>query len=382
MSAAPTRTSVLVVIGTRPEAIKMAPVVHALRARSAQVDVQVAVTAQHRDLLDEPLASFGIEPEHDLDLMRPGQTPNTVAAAVLGGLAPILDAVRPDWVLVQGDTTTAFAAALAAFHGGIRVGHVEAGLRTGRRHDPFPEEVNRSMIARLADVHFAPTPRNRDNLVREGVDAGDVVVTGNTVIDALAWMRERLGPSPPVEAGRTVLVTAHRRESFGPGIENICTAIERLCDRYGDAVTFEFPVHPNPNVYNVVHQRLGDRPQVRLFPPLDYAAMVDLLTHAFLVLTDSGGLQEEAPSFGKPVLVLRRVTERDEAVDAGTVQLVGTDPDRIVDGFTSLWDDPDAYARMAQAINPYGDGRASARIVAHLLGEAFTPFEATAEVRS
>jgi UDP-N-acetylglucosamine 2-epimerase (non-hydrolysing) len=322
-------------------------------------------------MLDQVLRLFEIDPDYDLGVMTEDQTPTRVAAAVLRGLEPVLAAERPDWVLVQGDTTTVAAAALAAYYAGVKVGHVEAGLRTGDKWRPFPEEVNR----RVAGVGA--------NLLREGVPAEAVVVTGNPVIDALRWVaaqppppaaRELLDRTGALDGRRLVLVTAHRRESFGAGIAAICRALRELAEAFPD-LTILYPVHPNPNVRRPVHRLLGGVRNVVLTGPLDYATLVHVMARACLVLTDSGGIQEEAPGLGKPVLVLREVTERPEAVEAGAARLVGTDPDRVFGAAAELLTDPAAYARMARAVNPYGDGRAAARIAAALLGEPFEPFE-------
>ncbi|MFN8186049.1 MAG: UDP-N-acetylglucosamine 2-epimerase (non-hydrolyzing) [Gaiellales bacterium] len=363
---------VLSVFGTRPEAIKMAPVVLALRALGDEVESRVCVTAQHREMLDDVLRLFRIEPDHDLDVMRPGQSPTAVAAEILHRLEPVLEVERPDWVLVQGDTTTAAIASLAAFYAGARVGHVEAGLRSGEPREPFPEELNRRVAAVIADLHFAPTGGARANLLREGVPAEAIVVTGNPVIDALQHAVSIADGESDLPAGldsgeRVVLVTAHRRESFGRPIESICAAIWSLANRYPD-VRFVFPVHPNPAVSDVVNASLAGVPGVTLLAPLSYLELIRLLRRAYLVLTDSGGLQEEAPSLGKPVLCLRDVTERVEGVAAGTVRLIGTDPVRIVEETARLLDSAAEHDRMAQAVNPYGDGRAAGRIVEALLG--------------
>ena len=376
----------LVIIGTRPEAIKMVPVVRALRASDA-VDCRVCATAQHREMLDQVLELFGIVPDYDLDTMAHGQSPTQVAARILERLDPVLREMRPDWVLVQGDTTTVAVGALAAFYAGAKVGHVEAGLRSGDRRDPFPEEVNRRVAGAIADLHFAPTALSESNLLREGVDPASVLVTGNTVIDALHWASE-LGLDGEnadalagaelqralarVEGGaRMVLVTAHRRENHGAPLGRIASALRRLAERYGpdsDApVEFVFPVHPNPNVRGPVHEALGGVANVTLIEPLPYRALIELMRRAAIVLTDSGGMQEEAPGFGKPVLVLRETTERPEGVDAGTARLIGTDEEAIVGAMRELLDRPAAYAAMAHAVNPYGDGRASERILAAIL---------------
>jgi UDP-N-acetylglucosamine 2-epimerase (non-hydrolysing) len=354
--------NLLFILGTRPEAIKLACLIRHCRALPG-FDVRVCVTAQHRELLDSVLAAFEITPDHDLDVMRPGQTLSGAAARILDGLDPILGAQPPDWVIVQGDTTTTFAGALAAFHRRIRVAHVEAGLRTGNLSHPFPEEMNRLLTTRLASLHFAPTPWARQNLLSEGVPDAAIHVTGNTGIDAVLYVRGRLSR---LGSARSVLITAHRRESFGEPFENICAALRTLALRYPD-FSFVFPVHPNPNVRQVVHRALAGIPNFQLLEPLDYVAFVGLMSRAYLILTDSGGIQEEAPSLGKPVLVLRETTERPEGVEAGTVRLVGTSTAAIVEHASRLLDDPGEYNRMARAHNPYGDGRASARIAEILL---------------
>jgi UDP-N-acetylglucosamine 2-epimerase (non-hydrolysing) len=377
---------VLVVFGTRPEAIKLAPVIRELKAwagRAGTVDpactVKVCVTAQHREMLDQVLRLFDIVPDYDLHVMAANQTPTRVAAAVLTRLEPILRAEEPEWVLVQGDTTTVAAAALAAFYARAKVGHVEAGLRTGDKWQPFPEEINRRVAGSIADLHFAPTERARQNLLREGVPSDHIRVTGNPVIDALQWVAGqpwhrsplRLDGAPVQVANAKVLfVTAHRRENFGAPLEQICLALRDLAARYDGQVHIVYAVHRNPNIQTPVHRLLGGLPNVTLTPPLDYLATVQLLQRAHLVLTDSGGLQEEAPSLGKPVLVLREVTERPEGVDAGTVQVVGVQREAIVQATVRLLEDPQAYAAMATAVNPYGDGKASQRIVQALLGAA------------
>ncbi len=385
---------VLTIFGTRPEAIKLAPVIRELQRQSldSRLRTIVCVTAQHRQMLDQVLHLFGIVPDYDLDVMKDDQTPTQVAAAVLARLEPILQAERPDWVLVQGDTTTVAAASLAAFYAGVKVGHVEAGLRTSNKWQPFPEEINRRVASVIADLHFAPTEWARQNLLREGVSDDCILVTGNPVIDALHWVAEQ--PATPEfyellqQCGvdnrtgeqeempkQIILVTAHRRENFGRPLENICLALRDLVRRYDGLVRIVYPVHLNPNVLEPVHRLLGDVPDIVLMPPLDYLPLVHLMKRAHLVITDSGGLQEEAPGLGVPVLVLREVTERPEAVAAGTARLVGTDRERIVAEAVRLLEDAAAYEQMAQAVNPYGDGRAAVRIVGALLGEMVVPFD-------
>ena len=361
---------VLSVFGTRPEAVKMAPVVQQL-AHTSGVESLVCVTAQHREMLDQVLHLFGIQPDVDLNLMRPGQTLAGLSAAVFTHLDPVLAQFNPDWVLVQGDTTTVMTTALAAYYRRIRVGHVEAGLRTFDKWQPFPEEINRRVAGVVADLHFAPTERARQNLLREGIDDALIRVTGNPVIDALHWAAAQ--PAPPevtalldgLQGRRLLLVTAHRRENFGAPLENICAALKTLAAR-GD-VEIVYPVHLNPRVQEPVYRLLADVPHITLLPPLDYLPLVHLMKQAYLVLTDSGGLQEEAPGFGKPVLVLRDVTERPEGVAAGTLRLVGTETEAIVAAATRLLDEPAAYEAMAKAVNPFGDGHAAEKIVQTLL---------------
>ena len=366
---------VLSIFGTRPEAIKMAPVLHALVA--AGVRSSVCVTAQHRGMLDQVLELFDITPDADLDLMRPNQTLEGLTAAVIEGISKTLIDIKPDMVLVHGDTTTTFAAALAAFYQRIPVGHVEAGLRTGDIYAPFPEEVNRRLTDSITSLHFAPTERARANLLAEGHAASGIIVTGNTVIDALKMMTRKLDEDAtlaarldatapyPSNGRRLILVTGHRRENFGQGFLNICQAIRTLSAR--DDVEIVYPVHLNPNVQKPVTELLGGIANIHLLDPLDYPAFVRLMSKAYIVITDSGGIQEEAPSLGKPVLVMRDVTERQEAVDAGTVRLVGTDTAKIVAEARILLDNPDAYASMSWAHNPYGDGSAGARIAQEVL---------------
>ena len=378
---------ILSIFGTRPEAVKMAPVVQAL-AQTPGITSSVCVTAQHRQMLDQVLNIFNITPDIDLDLMQPNQNLANLTAEIFIHLDPVLVSVKPDWILIQGDTTTVMASSLAAYYHHIRVGHVEAGLRTYDKWQPFPEEINRRLASVVTDLHFAPTEWARQNLLRENIPAHQVVVTGNPVIDAL-YAVVKLPPTPDVlelfnrlgiayqssttksagsqEKPRLVLVTAHRRENFGQPLENICAALDMLARTYGDAIRIVYPVHMNPNVQEPVHRLLGGIPNITLLPPLDYLPMVHLMRHAAIVLTDSGGLQEEAPALGKPVLVMRAVTERPEGMEAGTVRLVGTDTAQIVSQARNLLDGPTAYLSMAQAINPYGDGKAAPRIVQAIL---------------
>ena len=364
---------VLVVFGTRPEAIKLAPVVKALR-QAGTFEVRVCVTAQHRQMLDQVLELFSITPDVDLDLMQPGQDLSDLTARVLVGMRGVLRDSRPNLLLVQGDTTTTFAASLAAHYEKIAVGHVEAGLRTGNLYAPWPEEMNRRLTTVLAALHFAPTPWARDNLLREGVPAEVVHLTGNTVIDALLGVVARLEAEQALRSAmgqqfgflqtgrKLVLVTGHRRESFGPGFERICHAVRALGER--DDVEIVYPVHLNPNVQEPVRRVLGACQHIHLIEPLEYLPFVYLMSRAYLIVTDSGGIQEEAPSLGKPVLVIRETTERPEAMAAGTAKLVGTDQQQIVREAARLLDDAEAYRAMAQAQNPYGDGYAAQRIAA------------------
>ena len=355
------RKKISCVFGTRPEAVKLCPVVLALRARP-EVETRVCVTAQHRQMLDQVLEVFGVTPDADLNLMLPNQTLAGLTARAVAAVDAYLARERPDLILVQGDTTTVFAAALAAFYRQVAVGHVEAGLRTGNKLSPFPEELNRVMTSRIADWHFAPTEGARQNLLAEGVDPARIFVTGNTVIDALQLALARMSDGRPL-----VLITGHRRESFGAGFESICRAIATLADRFPETA-FVYPVHLNPNVREPVFRLLGRRANVHLIEPLSYLPFVALLDRCTLALTDSGGVQEEAPSLGKPVLVMRDTTERPEAVAAGLARLVGSDAERIVAEVSSLLTDRAAYAAMVGKVNPYGDGHASERIVAALLG--------------
>jgi len=368
---------VMSVFGTRPEAIKLAPVLQRL-ARTPGVDEVSCVTGQHREMLDQVLGAFGLAPRHDLDLMRPGQDLPWLTGAVVDGVARVLRAERPDWLVVQGDTTTAFAAALAGFYERVPVAHVEAGLRTHDSLSPWPEEMNRRLVGALASLHFAPTARAAANLAREGIAGERVLVTGNTVIDALQWTAARPEGGPALQAvlaqhapalaqstRRCILVTLHRRENLGERLESICAGLAELAAR-GD-VEIVFPVHLNPAVRTIVERVLGGVAAVHRLPPLEYLPFVALLRRAHLVVTDSGGIQEEAPSLGKPVLVARDTTERPEAIEAGTALLAGTDGARIAALASRLLDDAAAYAAMAGAVNPFGDGHSAERIVARLL---------------
>ena len=368
------RKKVMVVIGTRPEAIKMAPVALELEKHRGFFETSICVTGQHREMLDQMLQVFGLRPDHDLGVMTQGQGLSGVTAACLTGLEQTLQTDRPDLMLVQGDTTTTLAAALAAYYHKIPVGHVEAGLRTGKKNDPFPEEINRCLTTQLADFHFAPTEVSRDNLLREGISSDNVIVTGNTVIDALLLTQTRLAEEPELaldplgqtDGRRIILVTAHRRESFGLPFRRICEAIRAIAEERPDVLVV-YPVHLNPNVQAPVREILGGVPNVRLLAPMDYVSFVACMQRAHILLTDSGGIQEEGPSMGKPVLVMREVSERPEAIAAGTACLTGTDPEKIVGIVSSLLDDAGHYQRMTSRPNPYGDGHAAERIVQFLM---------------
>lgn len=361
------------VFGTRPEAIKLCPVIRHLRSRPEEFDVRVCVTGQHRQMLDQVLAAFDVKPDWDLDVMAPGQTLYQSTSRILAGLEPVLSEERPDMVLVQGDTTSTLCGAMAAFYSRVPVGHVEAGLRTGDLTAPFPEEMNRVVTSRLASLHFAPTESSARNLINESVPRDRISVTGNPGIDAVLYVRGRLergelagGSWPKFDAARRIIaVTAHRRESFGEGFERICRALLRLSRR--SDVQIVFPVHPNPNVQDPVNRYLKDIPNILLTEPLDYIQFVDLMRRAHFLITDSGGVQEEGPSLGKPVLVMRDKTERPEAVEAGTAIIVGTQDDRIFCAAVRLLEDQVAYDRMARTHNPYGDGNASGRIAGFIL---------------
>jgi len=368
---------ILTVFGTRPEAIKMAPLVHAL-ARNPAIESKVCVTAQHREMLDQVLALFEIKPDFDLNIMKPGQDMTAVTTGILSGMQDVLQEFRPDYVLVHGDTATTFAATLAAYYQKIPVGHVEAGLRTGDIYSPWPEEANRKLTGALAQLHFAPTDTSKANLLREGVPENSIIVTGNTVIDALLAvthkididdaLRQQLQAGfPYLQANRRViLITGHRRESFGAGFERICESIAAAATEFPNE-DFVYPVHLNPNVREPVKRLLSHLKNVYLVEPLDYLPFVYLMTRSHIILTDSGGIQEEAPSLGKPVLVMRDTTERPEAVAAGTVRLVGTDVAQITGQLRLLLSDVSQYQKMSFSHNPYGDGKSSERIVDTLL---------------
>lgn len=375
---------VMLVFGTRPEAIKMAPLVQEFQKYPAQYETLVCVTGQHREMLDQVLSIFGIVPDYDLNIMKPGQDLYDVTARVLSGMRDILTQSQPDVVLVHGDTTTSMAVALAAFYQQIPVGHVEAGLRTQNIYSPWPEEMNRQITGRIATYHFSPTPLSRDNLLREGIDKSRILVTGNTVIDALYAVVNKMKDDISLqlslvkelkaagydiarlatEGRRLVLITGHRRENFGDGFLYICRAIKMLSEKYPD-VDFVYPMHLNPNVRKPIKEVFGENRQSNLFfiEPLEYLLFVYLMEKSYIVLTDSGGIQEEAPGLGKPVLVMRDTTERPEALEAGTVKLVGTDYDKIILEVSSMLDDSRYYRKRSQAINPYGDGQACGRIV-------------------
>lgn len=367
---------VLTVFGTRPEAIKMAPLVHALAADSF-FEAKVCVTAQHREMLDQVLRLFEIKPDIDLNIMKPGQSLIDITSKILHGLTAEFASFKPDIVLVHGDTTTTLAASLAAFYHQIPVGHVEAGLRTGNLFSPWPEEGNRKVAGHLAQMHFAPTETSKKNLLNENIDDEKIFITGNTVIDALFWVRDKISSEPELNAAlaskypfldknkKMVLVTGHRRESFGSGFERICNAIAEIAVKHED-VQVVYPVHLNPNVSEPVNRILKNMPNVHLIEPQDYLPFVYLMMNAFVILTDSGGIQEEAPSLGKPVLVMRETTERPEAVAAGTVKLVGTDVKIIVENVSKLILNYDDYHAMSKAHNPYGDGKACERIISAL----------------
>ena len=378
---------ILTIFGTRPEAIKLAPVLKEAARYPDQIVSRICVTAQHREMLDQVMDIFDVQPDYDLDLMRRRQSSPQIAASIMRELEPILREEKPDWVLVQGDTTTVAAAALTAFYCRIKIGHVEAGLRTHNRWHPFPEEINRKVAGVVADLHFAPTEGSRKNLLAEGVSDDAILVTGNPVIDALQWVSEQPAAVATQEIidqlnlgdEKLILVTAHRQENFGEPMQQIAAAIREIASRYPDSVRVVFPVHLNPRVREVVEPALADVSNISLIEPLDYMSFIHLLKRSTLILTDSGGVQEEAPGLGKPVLVLREVTERPEAVEANTVKIVGCDQQRIIDETCHLLDDSAAYDEMAQAVNPYGDGHAAERIIRALLNARAVVETANAE---
>jgi len=367
---------IMTVFGTRPEAIKLAPVIHQLE-KDPRFKSIVVVTAQHREMLDQVLDLFKIKTNRDMDLMRDNQDLASLTASIFTHLDPVLEEFKPDWLLVQGDTTTVMAATLAAYYRRIKIGHVEAGLRTGDKWQPFPEEINRRVASVTADLHFAPTEWARNNLLREGIADDLIKVTGNTIIDALTQIIAFPVPKEIKdllikkgilsEEKQLIIVTAHRRENFGTPIKNICAALQSLADRYQNRIEIIYPVHLNPNINKPVHEMLNNIPNITLLPPLEYLSLVHLLKHAHLILTDSGGIQEEATGLGIPCLVLREVTERPEGIDAGVLKLVGTDTDTILDEAAHLLDNQSAYQTMAHAANPYGDGNAAIKIVKRLL---------------
>ena len=365
------KKKIITIFGTRPEAIKMAPLVKELERRE-EIESKVCVTAQHREMLDQVLELFDIQPDFDLNIMETRQTLTGITNKVLEGLEEVFESEKPDMILVHGDTTTTFAGALAAFYQQIKVGHVEAGLRTFNKYFPFPEEMNRKLTGSLTDLHFAPTDGSKENLLREGVKENDIYVTGNTVIDAMKHTVEKNYIFDNEELNdidfskKVIMITAHRRENWGEGIQNICIALNKIVEENED-VELIYLVHLNPVVKDVVFERLGGKERIHLLSPLDTKETHNLMNKSFMVMTDSGGLQEEAPHLGKPVLVLRDVTERPEAVDAGTVKLVGTDIDKIVSEANELLRNPESYLKMSKSINPYGDGVASQRIAGAIL---------------
>lgn len=374
---------ILTVFGTRPEAIKLAPVIQELY-KHPEAKCRVCVTAQHRQMLDQVLRLFEIRPDYDLNIMQDNQSLSYVTASVLRELEGVIQKERPDWVLVQGDTTTTMAASVAAFYQRVKVAHIEAGLRTWNKFHPFPEEINRKVADAVADLHFAPTDQAKENLLREGVPVESILVTGNTVIDALLeavslpfGIKGTPVEEVPFDGNRVILVTAHRRENFGQPLREICLALKQIAEQYPDDVHIVYPVHLNPNVWGPVHSMLKGIHNISLLQPLDYHPFVNLMNRSHLILTDSGGLQEEAPGLGKPVLVMREVTERPEGVQAGTVRMAGVTTERIVKEVSHLLEDGEEYGRMAQAVNPYGDGRASGRIVNALFGKPVMPFGPT-----
>ena len=375
------KTKVLVVFGTRPEAIKMAPLIKELQSQGDKFDTVVCVTAQHREMLDQVLSIFNIKPQYDLDIMKDNQSLSELTARIMNKISVVLKTVKPDWVFVQGDTTTTFISALSAFYQKIKIAHIEAGLRTDNKYSPFPEEINRRLTSHIADLHFAPTDEAKQNLIAEGINENSIFVIGNTVIDALKWVvRSQKGKNGKwidyfkskhginlSNSKKTILVTGHRRESFGESFKQICVALSKIAKSNKD-VQFVYPVHLNPNVQKPVYSTLGNIHNIHLIKPLDYEPFVYLMKQSYFILTDSGGIQEEAPSLGKPVLVMRDTTERPEGIKAGTAKLVGTNSEVIVKEAEKLLYDKNEYEKMAKAINPYGDGNSSKKIVKHFDG--------------
>lgn len=372
------KQKILIIFGTRPEAIKMAPLVKKLQ-QHPDINSYVCVTAQHREMLDQVLELFNIVPDFDLDIMKSAQNLSDITSQILIKLRPVLQQLRPDRVLVHGDTTTAMAAAMVAFYEKTPVAHVEAGLRTGNIYSPWPEEMNRRVVSVFADMHFAPTSKARKNLINENINGNQIFVTGNTVIDSILMVKEKLHLNKGIEKQfddilsfldsqkKLILVTAHRRENFGQGLLDICTAISLIAEN--KSIQVIYPVHLNPNVQRPVYRILGDKENVKLLSPLDYLRFVYLMDRSYIILTDSGGIQEEAPSLGKPVLVMRETTERPEAVDAGTVKIVGTDPEKICREVNSLLENDEKYTMMSHAHNPYGNGHAADQIINYILGK-------------
>ena len=370
---------VLVIFGTRPEGVKLAPIIKQLKG-NPKIDTQICITAQHRQMLDQVLDVFDIQPDHDLNIMQPDQSLSELTVNLFTKLEPLIKSLSPDWILVQGDTTTVMAASLLAYYHKVKIGHVEAGLRTHDKWQPFPEEINRKIAGAVADLHFAPTDHARNNLLKENVPEDRIIVTGNPVIDALQEISRLETPQSirsllkdltvfPQKEKKLILVTAHRRENFGQPIEDICKALRQIAQTYNEQVEIVYPVHLNPNIQNPVYELLGDIDNITLLKPLDYLPLVSLMKHAHIVLTDSGGIQEEATALGIPTLVLREVTERPEGVTAGVLKLVGTDPVKIFNQTSILLNDIDAYKKMAVAQNPFGDGHAAERIVDALIND-------------
>ncbi len=364
------RLKILTIVGTRPETIKLAPVIQMLEKHPEHFQSLTCTTAQHREMVDELAEQFSLRLDHDLDVMQPNQSLSDLTSRLITKLDQLLEQLKPDWILVQGDTTTVMAASLVAFYRRIKIGHVEAGLRTYDRHSPFPEEINRRITDLLSDLYFAPTERSAKQLREEGVESKQIILTGNTVVDALEMLRpiwQKAQQSRQQTSVKKVLLTIHRRENHGERFQGICRALRHLAEHYGDAVQWCFPVHPNPNIRSVAHKMLSDIPSMRLLEPLPYAELLQTMAGSDLIVTDSGGIQEEAPSFAVPVVVLRDHTERPEGVEAGVVKLIGCEGDRLIAEVRQLLEDPDAYQKMVASANPYGDGFASQRIIDAIL---------------